>query len=58
MQPSMAFSQTAKAESNMILEPNMNKYQESQMLFFADSKNKQRKVNSSRPKTIQEIKKL
>ena len=28
------------------------------MLFFADTKNKQRKVNSSRPKTIQEIKKL
>ena len=54
----MPFTQSAKSESNMILEPNMNKYQESQMLFFADSKKKQRKANSSRPKTIQEIKKL
>ena len=37
----------------------MNKYQENQMLFFQDAKSKQGKsIDTTRPRTIQEIKKL
>ena len=40
----------------MILDPNANKYQENQMLFFRDSKTKRGKQSDlTRPRTIQEI---
>ena len=42
------------AQSQMMVDKN----KESQMLFFADRKNKGRKETASRPKTIAEIKKL
>ena len=46
------------SDTQMMLKPNMNKYQESQMLFFADRRQTGRKEHASRPKTIKEIKKL
>ena len=52
----MGFAETTA--TNMVLNKNMNKYQESRMLFFADPKKKPQKASASRPKTIQEIKKL
>ncbi len=42
----------------MMLDTNSNKHHENQMLFFADRRNTGRKEAASRPKTIQEIKKL
>ncbi len=46
------------AMSQMMLDNNSNKHNENQMLFFADRRNTGRKEAASRPKTIQEIKKL
>jgi len=46
------------AQSQMMLDNNKNKFQENQMLFFADRKHSGRKESASRPKTIAEIKKL
>lgn len=43
--------------NNVIVEPNKNKYQEAQMLFFADP-TPEKKKTVVRPRTIQEIKKL
>jgi hypothetical protein len=44
--------------SHMMLDPSKNKYQESSMLFFNDPKKPLRASYTSRPKTIQEIKKI
>ena len=46
------------AMSQMMLDTNSNKHHENQMLFFADRRNTGRKEAASRPKTIQDIKKL
>ena len=50
-------SQYLFATNNVIVEPNKNKYQESQMLFFADPA-PEKKKSIVKPRTIQEIKKL
>lgn len=45
----------------IINDPNLNKYQENQMLFFQDKKSKRGNdsaLDITRPRTIQEIKKL
>ena len=44
----------------IIRDPDMNKYQENQMLFFQDNKAKHngKKTDIARPRTISEIKKL
>lgn len=47
-----------KIPSAMINDPTKNKYQHGQMLFFADGKQKDKKVNINKPRTITEIKKL
>ena len=44
--------------SQMMIDKNGNKHSENQMLFFADRRNTGRKEVASRPKTINEIKKL
>jgi len=44
--------------SNVLLDDTKNKYQESRMLFFASHKKPAQKAFNSRPKTIQDIKKL
>jgi hypothetical protein len=54
----MMFSELKGARSHMILDPTKNKYQESSMLFFNDRKKPLRSSYTSRPKTIQEIKKI
>jgi hypothetical protein len=46
------------APSQIFSDPNKNKYQESQMLFFANKNKPNSKAVASRPKTIAEIKKL
>ena len=43
--------------SNVIVDPTKNKYQESQMLFFADPQPEKKKT-VVKPRTIGEIKKL
>jgi hypothetical protein len=45
------------ATNNVLVDANKNKYQESQMLFFADPAPEKKKT-LVRPRTIQEIKKL
>jgi ribosomal protein S5 len=45
------------SSSKMITDPNQNKYQENQMLFFQDKKQKRGK-DITRPRTVSEIKKL
>jgi hypothetical protein len=42
---------------NVIVAPNKNKYQESQMLFFADPEPEKKKT-IVKPRTIREIKRL
>jgi len=66
----MAFSQLAslgvraastatEVPAPILNDPHKNKYQESQMLFFQDKKTKKgAAVDITRPRTIQEIKKL
>ena len=49
--------QAAFTTNNVIVDPSKNKYQESQMLFFADPRPEKKKT-IVRPRTIQEIKKL
>jgi 3-hydroxymyristoyl/3-hydroxydecanoyl-(acyl carrier protein) dehydratase len=44
-------------DSKVILDPNLNKYQESQMLFFAEA-DPAKKKTIVRPRTVSEIKRL
>ena len=53
----LRMSQQAFSTNNVIVDPSKNKYQESQMLFFADPRPEKKKT-IVRPRTIQEIKKL
>jgi hypothetical protein len=55
----MCFTNELKGvRSHMMLDNTKNKYQESSMLFFSDRKKPLRSSYTSRPKTIQEIKKI
>ena len=46
------------ATKQVIRDPQKNKYQEAQMLFFTQKDENSKKNLNSRPKTIQEIKKI
>lgn len=58
--PSFGFGSLSNKGPQLILNnPNLNKYQENQMLFLQDKKAKKGdQLDITRPRTIQEIKKL
>lgn len=57
--PLCGFSSLSSKGPQLILNnPNLNKYQENQMLFLQDKKAAKKGVDITRPRTIQEIKKL
>lgn len=54
----MFSNRAPKVPSQIFRDPNASKVQEARMLFFGKKSNESGKIDASRPKTIQEIKKL
>ena len=58
MQRMLFASRVPKVPNQVYRDPNASKFQEARMLFFGKKSNETQKINATRPKTIQEIKKL